>query len=61
MGQAAELNIELELKRREEEQRDLQVERDIKVLRQREEEYEAGRSRLVSFDELWSSLEKAGL
>ena len=61
MAQAAELNIEQELKHREEEQKALQVKRDLEVLAHRVENYKAGRSRLVPLDEIWTDLEKAGL
>jgi len=61
MSQAAELNIEQELKRREDEQRTLQIKRDLEVLERRVGDHKAGRSRLVTLDEIWNDLEKAGL
>ncbi|MCL2606031.1 MAG: hypothetical protein FWD93_01955 [Coriobacteriia bacterium] len=60
MSQAAELNIEQELKRREEEQRALQIKRDLEVLHKREEDVKTGRSRLIAPEEFWSNVRKAG-
>ncbi|MCL2680754.1 MAG: hypothetical protein FWF11_04735 [Coriobacteriia bacterium] len=60
MSQTAELNIEQEVRRHEEEQRALQVKSDLEVLRRREEDYESGRTHMLSSGEFWSNIRKAG-
>ena len=60
MAQAAKLNIEQEVQRHEEEQRASQLKRDLEVLHRREEDYESGRTRMLSSEEFWSNIKKAG-
>jgi len=60
MSQAAELNIEQELKRHAEEQHALQIKRDLEVLHSREEAVRSGRERLITSEEFWSNVRKAG-
>jgi len=60
MAEAAKLDIEQELQRHAEEQRVLQVRRDLEVLHKREEDYRYGRSRMLTSEEFWGNVRKAG-
>jgi len=57
-AELTEIEIEKELERRNKEREDLQIKKDLKVLQQRMEGYEAGRIRLLTLEEIWDDIDK---
>jgi len=60
MAQTARIDIDKELERRKITLRDMQVKIDQEELARREIDVELGRSRLISSDEFWDNVKKAG-
>ena len=54
------LNIDKEIELRKAERKNLQAKLDMEELERRETDVESGRSRLISPDEFWNNVEKAG-
>jgi hypothetical protein len=60
MSQTASINIDEEIERRRMAQKNLQIKIDRDELERRAADVEAGRSRLISPEEFWDKVEKAG-
>jgi hypothetical protein len=60
MPQAAGINIDEEIERRKIVQKNLQAKIDMEELERRSADVEAGRSRLITSEEFWDNVEKAG-
>ncbi|MDR1042481.1 MAG: hypothetical protein LBL54_01085 [Clostridiales Family XIII bacterium] len=60
MPQTANINIDEEIERRQVARKNLQTKIDMEELERRSEEVNSGRSRLISPEEFWDNVEKAG-
>jgi len=60
MPQSAKMNIDEEIERRKTTRGKLQVKIDLEELERRSGDVEIGRSRLISPEEFWDNVEKAG-
>jgi hypothetical protein len=60
MPQTAKIDIDREIELRKAAQKNLQIKIDLEELEHRQSDVEAGRSRLITKEEFWDNVGKAG-